>query len=485
MDQSSARSTKLDPSSLADFLGRWSAGDGPLYRQLVGAVEALVDDGTIRAGDQLPAERALADALAVSRGTVVRAYDSLADAGRVRRVQGSGTTVAGNRIPAAAQADDFVGDPLWAANDDAISFLKAIPSLLPEVHDAITSVDLAAHGADLDTAEPLGWWSLRSRIADHCTADGLPTTPHQIMVTSGAQQALALTIRSIVHPGDVVLGEEHTWPGLIDLVVHQGARYVPVQMDAGGVDAVQLERLVERYRPGLVVLNPQNHNPTGSRMADERVAEIARIARDYRVPVAEDRVAANIGFDRRRLPAIADHDTGGHDVTLDSLCKVAWPGLRLGWVRADAQLISRMRAHKAVDDMFCSLLSQAAGLAVLDRYEAIIAARVDQLRPRLDVLTEALDAELPEWSYQRPRGGLSVWVTLPTGVSADAFVRHAARHGVLVASARQFGAEAVDSRQIRLPFTAPEVELAEGMRRLVGAWHSFDRTTTARSLSVV
>lgn len=470
---------------MADLLGRWSAGPGPLYRQLVGAVEGLVDEGTVRAGDQLPAERALADALAVSRGTVVRAYDTLAEAGRVRRVQGSGTTVAGNRIPAAAPTDDFVGDPLWAASDDAISFLKAIPALLPEVHDAITAVDLAAHGADLDTAEPLGWWSLRSRIAAHCTADGLPTTPHQILVTSGAQQALAVTVRSVVHPGDVVLGEEHTWPGLIDLVVHQGARYVPVQMDAGGVDAVQLERLVERYRPGLVVLNPQHHNPTGSRMDADRVAEIARIARDYRVPVAEDRVAAHLGFDRRRLPAIADHDTGGHDVTLDSLCKVAWPGLRIGWVRADAQLISRMRAHKAVDDMFCSLLGQAAALAVLDRYDEIISARLAQLRPRLDTVTAALDTELPEWSYLRPRGGLSVWVTLPTGVSADAFVRHAARHGVLVASGRQFGAEEVDSRQLRLPFTSPEPELAEGMRRLVGAWHTFDRASAARSLSVV
>jgi DNA-binding transcriptional MocR family regulator len=274
----------------------------------------------------------------------------------------------------------------------------------------------------------------------------------------------------------VVLGEELTWPGLIDIVGHVGARFEPVRLDDHGVLVDDLEARIERYRPVLMAFNPQHQNPTGARLPPDRVAAVADLARRYRIPVLEDRVSADLGFDRRRLPAFDDHDTGGYGLIAGSLCKVVWPGLRLGWLRADAQVVNRLRSHKAVADMFTPALSQILGLAVLDRYDELAGRRLDQLRPAADLVVDTLRERLPEWTVAPVRGGLCVWVTLPRYSSASALVQHASRHGVLLASGRQFSAVEADGSNIRLPFTADTVTLTEGLRRVVDAWRTFDHT---------
>lgn len=464
---------------MIQLLGQWSNGLGPLYSQLAARIAALIDDGSLRAGDRIPPERLLADALAVSRGTVVRALDQLTADGRVTRMQGSGTTVAGRRLATGVHAAEFVGERLWMSDTTAIDLLKAIPTMLPEVADLVDTLDLASHCADLDGAEPLGWWRLREKIAELHSRQGLPTTPHQILVTTGAQQAISLVVMSMVRPGDVVLGEDDTWPGLIDVVQHAGARFEPVRLDRDGIVVDDLAAKIDRFRPCLVALNPQHHNPTGTRLPPERVAAVAALALRHRVPVLEDRVAADLGFDHQHLVAIDEYDTGGYGITAGSICKIAWSGLRLGWLRADAQVINRLRPHKAVADMFTPALSQLVGLAVLDRYDEFVRVRIDQLRPAADLVVDRLRTDLADWSFSAPRGGLSVWATLPDQVSATAFVRHAGVHGVEIASGRQFCPVDADCPNVRIPFTAPLPILDEGMRRLAEAWHTFDRRPVA------
>lgn len=465
----------MGANRLVQLLGQWSNGSGPLYRQLAERLTASIESGALHVGDQLPPERALADALSVSRGTVVRAYDDLAANGSVRRLQGSGTTVQGHDLRAGAVPDRFIGERLWAPELASIDLLKAIPTMLPAVAQLISSIDLTAHTGDLDGAEPLGWWRLRERIAALHARQGLPTSPHQILITSGAQQGISLTVAVMVRPGDVVIGEEDTWPGLIDAVHHAGARFEPVRLDGDGIIVDDLASKIDRYRPALMAFNPQHQNPTGSRLPPARVEAVAELARRHRVPVLEDRVAADLGFDRRHLPAIDEYDTGGYGLVAGSLCKVAWPGLRLGWLRADAQIINRMRSHKAVADMFTPALSQMLGLEIVERYDEFVTARLEQLRPSVDLVVDVLERELPEWSFPSVRGGLSIWARLPEDTSGSAFVHHATRHGVSVASGREFCPDDVDCANIRIPYTAAPDVLAAGMRRLAHAWRTFDR----------
>ncbi len=476
---SSANSTRVGTNRLVQLLGQWSSRGGPLYRQLADQVAELIADGSLRADELLPPERTLADALSVSRGTIVRAYDQLASSGAVLRVQGSGTIVAGRSLDLVTGPGEFVGERLWMSEGAAIDLLKAIPTMLPEVAELVTRIDLAPHAADLDGSEPLGWWHLRERIAELHARQGLPTTPHQILVTSGAQQAISLVVTAMARPGDVVLGEEDTWPGLIDAVQQSGARFEPVRLDADGLIIDDLESKIERFRPGLMAFNPQHQNPTGSRLPPDRVAAVAELARRHRIPTLEDRVSADLGFDRRHLPAIDEHDTGGYGLIAGSVCKVVWPGLRLGWLRADAQVINRLRSHKAVADMFTPAISQVLGLAVLERYDDLVTQRLEQLRPGADLVLDTLRDDLADWTYAPLRGGLSVWARLPEQASATAFVQHASRLGVLVASGRQFSAVDADCPRIRIPFTTRPDALAEGMRRLAEAWRTFDRRPVA------
>ena len=478
----SANSTKLGANRVVQLLGQWSNGEGPIYRQLADGLIALTEDGSLRPGDQLPPERSLAAALAVSRGTVVRAFDHLADVGIVERVQGSGTTIAGRPVVASGSVDEFVGERLWMAEGVAIDLLKAIPMILPEVRELLTSITLDQHADDLNGAEPLGWWPLRERIAALHTRQGLPTTPHQILVSSGAQQAILLVTMTMVRPGDVVLGEEDTWPGLIDAVRQVGARFEPVKLDSEGLIIGDLEAKIDRLRPSLMVFNPQHQNPTGSRLPVDRVEAVAALAKNYRVPVLDDRVSADLGFDRRHLSAIDEFDTGGYGITLGSICKVAWPGLRLGWVRADAQVINRLRSPKALSDMATSAVSQLLAMDIVDRYEEFVDARVTALRPAADMVVETLRNDLPDWSFAPVRGGLSVWAKLPDDASATAFVQHAGRHGVLVASGRQFCAIDADCPNLRIPFTSDLDDLEEGLRRIVEAWRTFDRQPVAATV---
>lgn len=454
--------------------GKWQRGQGPLYQRLRDSIEELVADGSIRAEELLPPERSLAAALGVSRGTIVRTYDDLAASGVVSRVQGRGTIVTGRPLDDRMRATQFVGDRLWANGDASIDLLKAIPTMSPEVAELVAEIDLATHARDLDGAEPLGWWALRERIAELHTRQGLATTPHQILVTTGAQQGIALVVTAMTRPGDVVLGEESTWPGLIDVVGHVGARFEPVRMDHDGLVIADLESKIERYRPSLMAFNPQHQNPTTSRLPPDRVAAVADLVRRYRIPTLEDRVAADLGFDRRRLPAIDDHDTGGYGMIAGSLCKVVWPGLRLGWLRADAQVVNRLRSHKAVADMFTPAISQILGLAVLERYDELVDQRLARLRPGADLVVDTLRQQLGDWSFAPVRGGLTVWASLPHHSSAAAFTQHASRHGVLLASGRQFSAVEADGPNLRLPFTNDLTVLAEGLRRVVEAWRTFD-----------
>ena len=460
---------------MVQLLGQWSNGSGPVYGQIATAIEQLVADGVLRPEDQLPPERALAAALVVSRGTIVRAFDHLAQLGVVERVQGKGTTISGKPLAANQAPADFVGERLWMTDGGAIDLLKAIPAMLPEVRDLVTSIDLSPHAEDLDRAEPLGWWRLREQIAALHTRQGMPSTPHQILVTTGAQQALQLVITTMTRPGDVVLGEDDTWPGLIDAVRQVGARYEPVKLDDQGIIIDDLEAKMDRYRPSLLAVNPQHQNPTGGRLPPARVEAIASLAKKHRVPVLDDRVSADLGFDKRHLPAIDEFDTGGYGITVGSVGKVAWSGLRLGWIRADAQIINGLRTPKAVADMATPGLSQLLGLELIGRYEELASTRVEQLRPAAELVRETLETELSEWSFAPVRGGLSVWAQMPENTSATAFVRHASHHGVLLASGNEFCAIDADCPNIRIPFTAPIDELTEGLRRVVQAWQTFDR----------
>jgi DNA-binding transcriptional MocR family regulator len=207
-------------------------------------------------------------------------------------------------------------------------------------------------------------------------------------------------------------------------------------------------------------------------MPETRRHEVARLADDRQVYVLADDSLADVVLDGRALPSVAASSRTGRVLTLGSLSKLAWGGLRVGWVRGPTAFVDSLGRLKAATDFGQSALPQVVATRVLDDLPALAACRRALLRTRRDAAQEELARLLPEWTWAEPEGGLSLWVQLPGG-SADAFVQVALRHGVDVTpgSAHAVGSGCDD--HLRLSYgPAPEV-LREGIARLAAAWREY------------
>lgn len=467
------RSGEIGSEQLAARLGRWTHADGTLAMNLSRGIAALISGGELRPGDRLPAERALAAATSVSRGTVVAAYADLAESGLVERRQGSGTRVAGSGAAAVAPVSrPGRGEALFSALPNAIDLLRTVPQIpslaVTLIREHTPRLDLAL----LPETDPAGLPALREQIAELFRVEGTPTTPEQILVTHGAQQAISLVVNALVGPGDVVLAEEVTWPGVTDSVGLRGGTVHGVPMGEDGLDVDALEQALARLRPALVALNPHHQNPTGTRLPPAARHRVAELAAQYGVPVIEDRVVAGITFDGVVPPSLAAERADAPIIVVESVSKWAWAGLRIGWLRADPVLVRRLRGARQLADQSTSVPAQLLALDLLAHADELRRENSRVHHERLRLLQSLMAEHLPEWTWEPPRGGLSLWARLPIG-SAEALARVAATHGVSVAGSAAFAASASPDDRIRIPFTAPDEVLIEAIRRLGAAWREY------------
>ena len=454
-------------------LSGWAAGPGPLHRQLARAIAGAIERGELERGTRLPAERALALTAAVSRGTAVAAYDLLVADGLVERRRGSGTYVLGAGVlglPPGREGSALVHRLVdrSAASSDVIDLSISV------LHDAAGLPPVSVTTDDLgDTGySPWGLPSLRSSIAEHVTSWGLPTTASQVVVTTGAQQAIAAAASCWVRPGDVVAVDDPTYPGAVAALVAAGARLVGVRVDSAGLVPDSLEQAL-REQPALVYLQSTLHSPTGAVLTAARRADIAALVAAARVPVVEDCALADLVWDDAPSPPppLASHLVDGSVAVVGSLSKLFWGGLRVGFVRAPEPVALRFARVKATNDLGSSVVSQLLADRLLREHAAtFVPVRRAQLRARHEVLAAELRRALPSWTWDEPAGGLSIWVRVPG--DAERFARAALDHGVAVATAQPLSPTGgVHHRdRLRLSFAASPEELVEGVRRLSSAW---------------
>jgi DNA-binding transcriptional MocR family regulator len=467
--------------SLETILGLWSDGPGPLHRKLSDALRAAVDDGRLAAGQRLPSERDLAGRLALSRSTVVTAYDTLRAEGVVESRQGSGTRVRGLSARRQRPADrpPMTVSPVYRTlievRDDVISLACATFPAHPLVAEAAAEVlggdghKLLAHHGYV----PAGLLVLREALAERLTDLGTPTTPDQLLITTGAQQAVNLAVQLLVHAGDVVVVESPSFGGTLDVVRTRGARVTGVPVDDLGVDARGVAHAVAEWDAALIYLMPTFHNPTGARLAPNRRRDLAELVTERNIPLVEDNALENTPLDDERVPPIAAYAPPGAPVlSAGSFSKVAWGGLRVGWMRGPAPLIGRMAELKAVNDLGSPLFEQAIAARLVPHLDEMSDDHRAMLNRNLDSVTSMLTELLPRWRWERPTGGPSLWVELPSG-SASAYSQVALRFGVEVIPGDQMSPTGDDRRKLRLPFSAEPPVLEETVRRLARAWEAY------------
>ncbi|WP_338892966.1 PLP-dependent aminotransferase family protein [Rhodococcus sovatensis] len=454
----------FDAETLAKLVGVIEVDGQPLYRGIADGLRRVIADGSIGTGSRLPPERALSHALGVSRVTVTSAYRELREKGWAEAVHGAGTFVAS---PA---EETSWGTMMHPPSAGVLDFVNAAPEASPFLPDAfaaaIGAVDslLPGHGY-----APTGTQALRTAIAARYTVRGLPTSPEQIIVTAGAGDAAHLVFETFARPGNRVLIEHPTYPGAVEVLDSVGAVPVPVPIDAADPDAFvdDADRAARQNAPTLAYLMPDFSNPSGARLSESGRGRLSATMARHGIVTIVDEVAADLVLDGSpSYEPFGAPTPGTATISIGSFSKTVWGGLRVGWVRSDVELVSRMARTYARRQLSVSIFEQATAVHLLDSFDDILAARRTWLLGQRDLLVSHMRAELPDWDFRIPDGGLSLWCSLPDGTSTQDVVRRAASRNLLLAAGTRFGTGYAFDDKLRVPFTRPSGELGRAVRIL-------------------
>lgn len=477
----------LGAAGLVRLLGPWRRPGAVAYTTLADQLRQLVLDGRVPLRTRLPSERELAESLGVSRRTVGAAYERLR-AGRYldsRQGSGSWTTLPDTAATAhlESSAAPFAPHGHPAALDLAHAALPApAGELLAAAARALEALPryLTGHGYQLSGLDPL-----RDAVAARLTSRGLPTSREQVLVTAGAQQAIALTLRSLVSPGDRVLVEHPTYPNALEAVRRAHARAVPVALGPDGWDVDALAATLRDAAPRLAYLIADFHNPTGLCMGPDQRVAVIELVRRTRTPLIVDETMSELWLDQPPpgpLAALAGETLPV--ITVGSASKTFWGGLRVGWLRAPRPLVRQIAVARASLDLASPVLEQLVATELLSRADQVLAQRRPSVRTARDALLGLLAANLPAWKPNSPSGGLSLWVDLGVPVSS-ALTARASDHGVLLAAGPRFGLDGAFERRMRLPYTLPLERLEDAVHRLVAAWVGLSETALTEVASQV
>ncbi|MEU6881440.1 PLP-dependent aminotransferase family protein [Streptomyces sp. NPDC046712] len=439
------------------------------YRELARAIRETLLDGRVALRMRLPAERELATALTVSRTTVTGAYDLLRESGYAHSRRGAGTWTALPDSQAPISLATFHGH-----SDASIDLALAAPEApVDELADAlaVASAELTRY-ARAQGYHPFGLPELRGAIADRYTRRGLPTRPEQILVTTGAQQAVSLALALLGGPGDRALAENPSYTNALDAMRGRRLRITPVPVTESGWDSGLIEAALRQTAPRLAYLIPDFHNPTGHLMPDAQRREVARSAHATGTWLVVDETLADIALDvpaPRPFAAAAGPGHGEQIISVGSLSKGCWGGLRVGWARASARVITELARVRITADLAGSVLDQLVAAELICRLDTILPRRAEELRLRREALATALARHVPEWHWTLPPGGLCLWIDLGRPI-ASSLAGRALRHGVRVEGGARFGVDpGTHEHRLRIPFALPVDVYDTAAERLAAA----------------
>jgi 2-aminoadipate transaminase len=476
----------------------------PLYIQLRDQLRSLVHAGDLRPGDRIPASRELATMLGVHRTTVANAYAELESEGLIQGHVGRGTFIKGNgnalrltpppppvlnggqgvrwELLFADERGEEVLSRLTASTpENALSFVMACPAdehfPIEDLQMCVNAV-LRREATDVLRLGPSdGYRPLKDALLELLHGEGIAAKDENLLITDGCQQSLDIISKAFVRPGDSVILENPTYPGSV--AIFHGARArclgVPIQTrpEPGGtlgVDLEALEATLAANRVKLIVLTPDFHNPTGTSMPLASRRKVLELAGRHQVPVVEDHIYARLHAREERIPSLKQLDRANIVIHIDSFAKVAFPGLRVGWILAPPTAIERLRIVKQTTDLHTDQLAQATLAEFLRRgmFTKHLAKMRKVYASRLTALDEALRKHMPEDTrWTRPEGGMCLWLELPPGFDASELLIHAKERAVLFAPGRYFYVQNPLPNTLRFGFASlDEKQITRGVATL-------------------
>lgn len=474
----------------------------PAYEQIRQQIAELVQAGLLKAGTKLPSVRELAKHLGVSVKTVRRAYDELGAENILETQHGSGTFVTAQ--PKVASGENLrtreeMGGPLselppmrWEPfffqseffgmprskrhGTDLIRFTRSSPdpALFPfeRIKQVATNILWNPQEFFFDRGHAQGHQPLVEYLEREMALAGVPMAEgeNDIIVTGGFQRALVLVLDMILKPGQKVAVEAPTFVGILNLLLAKRIEFVPIPVDAHGMDTEFLAGVLAQGEVRAVIATPTYHNPTGATMAHGRREHLLRLGSRHRVPIIEDDWGRLIRYEGEAAPPLKAMDPGGYVIHIGTFSKCFMPGLRIGWLTAPSQLAVPLLRAKIGSDIGDSFFLQALlhEFILKGHFTKHIRRSVKEYKVRRNTMCRALKEYLPRGcSFRTPQGGFTVWVELPPGIQSLPLLSIARDAGVEFLPAAFCMPDRKDTNALRLSFSrsTPE-EIAKGIRIL-------------------
>ena len=446
----------------------------PRYVALADGLRLLIGDGRLLAGTSLPSERELSAALGVSRTTATHAYDLLRQEGSIASRRGSGTVVLGPRVRTLAGATAPLGSAGLDAGGrgdlarDVLDLTCAAsagqPELLPWYAAALER--LPAYVSD-SGYHPLGLPVLREALARRFTERGVPTGPEQIIVTTGALAGLSVVARAYVGSGDRVLFENPSYPGGMAAMRHAGARLVGIP--AEGDLAASAATVIRQTSPTMAVLIPDFANPSGRLLRTSERRELGAVLRAGGVRAVVDETLVETAFDAQAPMPLPFAACARAAIMVGSASKSHWGGMRIGWIRAPRDDVPRLAAARLGLDIGAPILEQLVLAGMLGEGLAALPGERAAHRLRCAALVTAVRTHLPDWEFEEPGGGLSLWCRLPEPLSS-AIVTRCEERGTLLVPGAAFSVDGAGlERFLRLPFALEPPQLGRAVEDIAAA----------------
>ena len=448
----------------------WTLNDNkaiPIYQQIMEQIIGYIQDGTLQPGDQVPAERKLADFYQVNRSTVVHALDELVSLGWVIRRQGSGTIInEGNwgrsTIPRVDWRSFFTQDSLrkdpyaekiqqLLQDPTAIDFYSGeLPlSLIPDFRfPSYTWEELLLEERKQGT---LGYQPLQKVICERIKREQkIEVSSDQVLITSGAQQAMFLLLQVMLQSGDSVAIEDPSFLYSLPIFASAGIKLYGVELDDQGMRIDKLEQLILTKKIKLIIVNPTFQNPTGTTMSEQRRSELIALSQKYQLPIVEDEVFSELNF--QTVPASLKELAPHQVIHLGSLSKIFGSSIKIGWIVADQDLIQRLSEAKQIMDFSISVFPQVIAYTALKdpNFEAHQKKLVQTLKQRASDFEAQAKNVFDDWEISSICGGMYVYLKWKhqklTRKDWDIFIKHK----VLIAPSFLFSS---DTMAMRINYT--------------------------------
>lgn len=370
----------------------------PIYQQIYEQIRYRIQTSMIKPGDQLPSLRKLSQELEISLLTVRKSYQLLQKSGLIVIQSGKGAFVKGVTKRSSKVLNNFswqdelnvnITRSQYSLNRDrkyydfsqAILFPRLLPNqfLAQEMQSLLRTDELV-----LATYGPIqGDRELRIELSSYLQREqGIKADPHEIMITSGAQQGIDLIAQTLLKPGDTVIVESPCYGAAIDVFTNKGVNVISIELDEEGIQSDLVEEVCQKIKPSLLYVNPSFQNPTGILMSRQRRKELVDLAELYHFFIVEDDSFGEIYFDDISVPPpIKTFDKNGHVLFLKGFSKTLAPGLRIGLLYAQGSVFDWLYAVKALMDIGSPLLTQKAVLAFL---------RTERMKQHMEKLRIAL-----------------------------------------------------------------------------------------------